>query len=103
MIRRSIRRPVTVTMMYLILTILGAVAWQRIPIELLPNTSLPRLTVNASWPGASAEALEAFVTSPLEGSTVGMAAQSVCPGRRVSLQSRLSRIVPLVPITSTLN
>ena len=67
MIRPSIRRPVTVTMVYLVLTILGAVAWQKIPIELLPNTSLPRLTVNASWPGASAEALEAFVTSPLEG------------------------------------
>src|SRR5688572_15859060 len=67
MIRASIRRPVGVTMMYLVLTALGAVAWQKIPIELLPNTTLPRLTVNASWPGASAEALEAFVTSPLEG------------------------------------
>ena len=67
MIRASIKRPVAVTMMYLVLTALGAVAWQKIPIELLPNTTLPRLTVNASWPGASAEALEAFVTSPLEG------------------------------------
>ena len=67
MIRASIRRPVGVTMLYLVLTALGFVAWQKIPIELLPNTSLPRLTVNARWPGASAEALEAFVTSPLEG------------------------------------
>src|SRR5687768_17482679 len=66
MIRASIKRPVMVTMVYLVLTILGAVAWQKIPIELLPNTTLPRLTVTASWPGASAEALEAFVTSPLE-------------------------------------
>jgi len=67
MIRGSIRRPVMVTMIYLVLTALGAVAWQKIPIELLPNTNLPRLTVNAVWSGASAEALEAFVTSPLEG------------------------------------
>ena len=67
MIRASIGRPVMVTMIYLVLTILGVVAWQKIPIELLPNTSLPRLTVNAIWSGASAEALEAFVTSPLEG------------------------------------
>lgn len=67
MIRASIKRPVGVTMLYLVLTALGFVAWQKIPIELLPNTNLPRLTVTASWPGASAEALEAFVTSPLEG------------------------------------
>jgi HAE1 family hydrophobic/amphiphilic exporter-1 len=67
MIRASIKRPVGVTMLYLVLTALGVVAWQKIPIELLPNTNLPRLTVNARWPGASAEALEAFVTSPLEG------------------------------------
>src|SRR5688500_19442465 len=67
MIRASIRRPVGVTMLYLVLTALGFVAWQKIPIELLPNTTLPRLTVSAQWPGASAEALEAFVTSPLEG------------------------------------
>src|SRR5688500_5083730 len=67
MIRASIRRPVGVTMLYLVLTSLGVVAWQKIPIELLPNTTLPRLTVTATWPGASAEALEAFVTSPLEG------------------------------------
>ncbi len=66
MIRASIKRPVGVTMLYLVLTALGFVAWQKIPIELLPNTSLPQLTVNATWPGASAEALEAFVTSPLE-------------------------------------
>jgi hydrophobic/amphiphilic exporter-1 (mainly G- bacteria), HAE1 family len=67
MIRASIKRPVGVTMLYLVLTALGFVAWQKIPIELLPNTTLPRLTVTARWPGASAEALEAFVTSPLEG------------------------------------
>src|SRR5688500_19725954 len=69
MIRASIRRPVGVTMLYLVLTALGFVAWQKIPIELLPNTTLPRLTVTAPWPGASAEAREAFVTSPLEGET----------------------------------
>jgi hypothetical protein len=43
------------------------------------------------------------VTSPLLGRTVGMVAQSVWPGSIGSLQSLLSRMVPLVPITSTLN
>lgn len=66
MIRLSIRRPVAVTMVYLALGLLGIASWRNIPVELLPDTELPRLTVNASWPGASPETVEAFLTSPLE-------------------------------------
>ncbi|MFQ6047281.1 MAG: efflux RND transporter permease subunit, partial [Gemmatimonadales bacterium] len=66
MIRLSIRRPVAVTMAYVAVALLGIAAWRNIPIELLPDTDLPRLTVQASWPGASPEATEAFVTAPLE-------------------------------------
>ena len=66
MIRVSIRRPVAVAMVYFALALLGVAAWRNIPIELLPNTELPRLTVEATWPGASPETIEAFLTSPLE-------------------------------------
>ena len=66
MIRLSIRRPVAVTMAYLAVALLGVAAWRNIPIELLPDTQLPQLHVTASWRGASPEALEAFVTAPLE-------------------------------------
>jgi len=65
-IRLSIRRPVAVTMAYLGVAILGVAAWQNIPIELLPDTELPRLTVSTNWRSASPEAMEAFVTAPLE-------------------------------------
>jgi HAE1 family hydrophobic/amphiphilic exporter-1 len=67
MIRASIRRPVMITMIYLVLTALGVAAWYKVPIEHLPDATFPRLTVTASWAGSSAEAVEAFVTSPLEG------------------------------------
>jgi HAE1 family hydrophobic/amphiphilic exporter-1 len=66
MIRFSIRRPVTVSMLYLIVSLLGIAAWRDMPVELLPDTQLPRFTITASWPGASPEAVEAFVTSPIE-------------------------------------
>lgn len=66
MIRFSIRRPIAVAMAYLAVSLLGVAAWVLVPIELLPETELPRLTVNATWPGASPEATEAFLTSPLE-------------------------------------
>ena len=66
MIRLFIRRPIAVSMVYLAVSLLGVAAWVLIPIELLPETQLPRLSVSASWRGASPEATEAFLTSPLE-------------------------------------
>jgi hydrophobic/amphiphilic exporter-1 (mainly G- bacteria), HAE1 family len=67
MIRLAVRRPVAVTMAYVAVALLGFAAWRGIPLELLPDTQLPRLTVQAQWQGSSPEAMEAFVTSPLEG------------------------------------
>ena len=67
MIRLSIRRPVAVTMAYLGVALLGVAAWRNIPVELLPDTELPQLNVATEWRGASPEAMEAFVTAPLEG------------------------------------
>ena len=66
MIRFFIQRPVAAAMLYLAVSLLGLAAWRNIPIELLPDTDLPRLSVSAQWPGASPEVMEAFATAPLE-------------------------------------
>lgn len=55
-------------MAYLSVALLGIGAWQGIPVELLPDTEFPRLSVSVNWPGASPETIEAFATSPVEGS-----------------------------------
>lgn len=83
MIRFSIRRPIAVSMAYLAVALLGVTAWIFVPIELLPETELPRLSVRASWPGASPETTEAFLTSPLEA-----AIQQVRGVEKVSSTSR---------------
>ncbi|MDE3013389.1 MAG: efflux RND transporter permease subunit, partial [Gemmatimonadota bacterium] len=66
MIGLSLRRPVAVAMTYTAVALLGIAAWRNVPIELLPDTQLPRLTVQGTWPGASPETVEAFLTAPLE-------------------------------------
>lgn len=66
MIGLSIKRPVAVAMTYLAVALLGVASWRNIPIELLPDTQLPRLSVRGSWPGAGPETIEAFLTSPIE-------------------------------------
>jgi len=66
MIDLAIRRPVATAAIYLALLALGAYSFRLIPVEDMPDVEFPKLTVTADWPGASPEALEAFVTAPLE-------------------------------------
>ncbi len=66
MIRFAIGKPIATAMAYLAAALLGIAAWRNIPVELLPESDLPRLYVRAWWGGASPQTVEAFVTSPLE-------------------------------------
>ncbi|MFW6192483.1 MAG: efflux RND transporter permease subunit, partial [Gemmatimonadota bacterium] len=66
MIELSVRRPVATAALYVALLALGAYSFGLIPLELLPDVSYPRLTVTATWRGASPESMEASVTAPLE-------------------------------------
>jgi HAE1 family hydrophobic/amphiphilic exporter-1 len=82
----SIKRPVATAAVYVALVALGAYSFRLIPVELLPDVDYPRLTVTASWGGASPEAMEAFVTAPLEA-----AAQQVKGVRKITSTSRANR------------
>ncbi|MEN8144658.1 MAG: efflux RND transporter permease subunit [Gemmatimonadota bacterium] len=86
MIELAIKRPVATAAIYLGLFGLGAYSARLIPVELLPDVDYPRLTVNASWSGASPESMEAFVTSPLEA-----ASQQIQGVRKVTSTSRVDR------------
>ena len=66
MIDLAIRRPVATAAIYVALFALGAYSFRLIPVEDVPDVEFPKLTVEATWTGASPEALEAFVTAPLE-------------------------------------
>ena len=83
MIDLSIKRPVATAAIYVALVALGAYSFRLIPVELLPDVDYPRLTVRATWGGASPEAMEAFVTSSLEAS-----AQQVKGVRKITSTSR---------------
>jgi HAE1 family hydrophobic/amphiphilic exporter-1 len=72
----SVRRPVTIAVTTVALTIFGALSFSNIPVELLPDLSYPTLTVQTEYPDAAPTSVEQFVTRPLE-ETVG-----VIPGVR---------------------
>jgi HAE1 family hydrophobic/amphiphilic exporter-1 len=62
----SVRRPVATTMMTLIVVVIGLFALIRLPIDLLPDVSLPTLSVRGEYGNASPEEMERLVTERIE-------------------------------------
>ncbi|KAF0149128.1 MAG: hydrophobic/amphiphilic exporter-1 (mainly G- bacteria) HAE1 family [Ignavibacteria bacterium] len=66
----SIRRPITVTVIFIAVTLLGIFAFSNLGVNLLPNVNLPHLMVQTTYPNAMPEEVEKQITEPLE-SAVG--------------------------------
>ena len=62
----SVRRPIFITMVTLIVVILGSVSLNRLQIDLLPNIELPTLTIRTEYEGASPVVMERLVTQIIE-------------------------------------
>ena len=64
--RLSVNRPVFTAMATLIVVVLGAVALGRLPIDLLPDVEVPRMSIRTGYEGASPEVMERLVTQIVE-------------------------------------
>ena len=64
--RLALRRPVTMTMLFLTLIVFGWKSYRQLPINLMPDISYPTLTVRTEYEGAAPEDVEKLVTRPLE-------------------------------------
>ncbi|HET9276191.1 MAG TPA: efflux RND transporter permease subunit [Gemmatimonadales bacterium] len=62
----ALRRPVTTFATVLALVLLGAVSLGRMPVSLLPDVSLPVLTIRTTYEGAAATEVSRFIAEPLE-------------------------------------
>ncbi len=62
----SVHRPVFVSMVALLVTVLGGVAFTHLPVDLLPAIERPQISVNTAYENASPEEVEETVTRPLE-------------------------------------
>jgi HAE1 family hydrophobic/amphiphilic exporter-1 len=61
-----IRRPVLTTLFMAAIVIFGLMAYQRLPVNDLPNVDFPTIQVTAQLPGASPETMASAVATPLE-------------------------------------
>lgn len=64
--RFSIKRPIGICMIYLLICVLGFISYFRIGVELLPDVDSKYISVIVNYPGASTESVEQQVTKPIE-------------------------------------
>ncbi|MCX6344797.1 MAG: efflux RND transporter permease subunit [Armatimonadetes bacterium] len=62
----AVSRPVAVTMRIVALVLLGWVCLMRLPVDLLPNVTIPSVSVTTQWPNVAPEEIEAQITRPME-------------------------------------
>ena len=65
-IKTSIKRPVTVCILVIVLLAVGVLATLDMSTNLLPNIKLPMLGISVVYPGASASSVEQDVTSEID-------------------------------------
>jgi HAE1 family hydrophobic/amphiphilic exporter-1 len=71
----AVRRPVATVAAVLAVLLLGSVSLSRLPVSLLPDVTLPVLTVRTTYAGAAATEVSRFVAEPIEqaiGATPGL-------------------------------
>ncbi len=64
--KTSIKQPVLVTMMMLALVVFGLLAYQALPVDLLPDVSFPVVSVSVVLPGAGPAEMADQVAKPIE-------------------------------------
>lgn len=72
MIRWATSRPAVIWAAGAVVLLGGAVSFTRLALATRTEVELPRLQIASAWPGASAELVEMYVTSPIESAVQGV-------------------------------
>jgi len=66
MLSRLFNRRYFISLSYVLVVVIGVVAWQQIALEMSPDLSLPSITVSYNWGSTSPEVMEKEVTRQVE-------------------------------------
>ncbi len=116
-----IDRPIFAAAVSVVITLMGLVAYFTLPVDQYPNIAPPTVSVNAQYPGATAEEIADTVAAPLEQQINGipdmlyMSSSSTGEGRmtitvtfkntanvdiaQVDVQNRIQSVLPQLPQT----
>lgn len=65
-LKKIVLRPVTICVLVVIVMVLGVIGVTGMPVNLMPQMNMPFLAITTAYPGASATAVDADVTSVIE-------------------------------------
>ena len=65
MVKFLLKHPIAVTMTFVAILVLGIASLERLPVSLMPDIDIPKITVHAQYPNHSALELEQTVAKPL--------------------------------------
>ena len=91
----SIRRPIGISMIFMLITVLGLFSYSHIGVELLPDVESPYISCIVEYPGASTESVEQQLTKPIE--DVISTLEGVKEIRSVSMTGRSEVFIELSP------
>ena len=64
--RIAIQRPVTMFMISAVVILIGLISLSKLPVDLMPDTALPSITVRVGYAGVGPLEIEELITRPLE-------------------------------------
>ena len=62
----SLKRPITVLMIFLCFLVIGLISSRLLPLEFFPDISFPHIGMNFPYPGSTPEEVERLITRPAE-------------------------------------
>ena len=98
-----IRRPVLSTVLSLLVLVIGAISYTRLAVREYPRIDEPVVSVNTTYPGASADVIESQITKVLEDSLAGIEGVELMTSRARSRSeakstcASASRAIPIRP------
>jgi HAE1 family hydrophobic/amphiphilic exporter-1 len=72
LVNASVKRPIAMTTVILVLVLFGVLAYPRLGLDLMPPVEVPYVTVVAVYPGASPDEMETAVARKLEDAVVSI-------------------------------
>ena len=88
--RIAIARPITMFMISAIIILLGAISVTRLPVDLLPDVTYPRVSVMVRYPGVGPQEIEQLITRPIEQTVSAVAGLEVLESSSNEGSSRVS-------------
>jgi HAE1 family hydrophobic/amphiphilic exporter-1 len=68
----AVKRPIATTMVFLIIIVVGVMAFRFLPVDLLPQIEYPQLTVVTVYPNVGPEEIEKIITDRVENAVSGV-------------------------------